>query len=179
EAALASAYRGLSPAEIAAELEQGHPLAQASALVHSGADLAAQYLPLLLERAASDDPLLRRGAFIALSGSGSPQAIQTLVEQATGEDAPVAELALECLAASRFAGAHQALQQLLERPLAVDEAAIVRILARYPRPHWSEYLAQLATDCKDSVSADVRREVVLALGRIGHPQLTQILGEAL
>jgi tetratricopeptide (TPR) repeat protein len=179
EAALASAYRGLSPSEIAAEVEEGHPLAKAAALVNSGADLSAAYLPLLLERAASEDPLLRRGAFIALSGSGNPEGIQTLTEQAVGEDTQVAELALECLAASRFAGAHQALQQLLERPLAVDEAAIIRILARYPRPHWAEYLAQLALDRRDRVSADVRREVVLALGRIGHPQLTQILGEAL
>jgi tetratricopeptide (TPR) repeat protein len=179
EAALATAYRGLSSDEIAAEVEEGHPLAQAAALVNSGADLSGEHLPLLLERAVSEDRLLRRGAFIALSGSGSTEGIQMLAEQAGGKDAQVAELALECLAASRFAGAHQALQQLLERPLAVDEAAIVRILARYPRPHWAEYLAHLATQRKDSVSADVRREVVLALGRIGHPQLTQILGDAL
>jgi tetratricopeptide (TPR) repeat protein len=179
EAALATAYRGLSSAEIAVEIERGHPLAQAAALVHSGGELSEAYLPLLLERAVSEDPLLRRGAFIALSGSGNSEGIQMLAEQAAGEDAQVAELALECLAASRFADAHQALQELLERPLAVDEAAIVRILARYPRPHWAEFLAHLATDRKHSVSANVQREVVLALGHIGHPQLTQILGEAL
>lgn len=179
EAALETAYRGLSPAEIAAQIEQGHPLAQAAALVHGGADVSADYLPLLLERAASDDPLLRRGAFIALSGSGSPSAVETLARQARSDDSQVAGLALECLAASRFAAAHDALQQLLEQSLRVDEARIVRILARYPRPHWADYLAGLATDPGEAVSADVQREVVLALGRIGHPDLTRILGRAL
>jgi tetratricopeptide (TPR) repeat protein len=179
ESALASAYRGLGPAEIAAEIEQGHPLARAAALVNGGADLPDEYLPLLLKQTQSEDTLLQRGAFIALSGSGDPAAIRHLTEQAGGKDREAAELALECLAASRFTGAHEALRQLLDRTLAVDRAAVVRILARYPRPHWAEYMENLAMDRSGGVPADVRRDVVLALGRTGHPDLTEILGHVL
>ena len=179
EEALATAYRGLAPHEIVAQIEQGHPLAQASALVSGGPQLPAEYLPLLLKRADSDDRLIRRGALIALGASGDPEAIRVVAEQAQGQDVHFAQLALECLAASRYTAAHEALSRLLDHPLKVDAATIVQILARYPRPAWADYLAELALAKQSTATPGVRREAVTALGRIGHPQLTEILRQAL
>lgn len=179
EDALESAYRGLTSGEIAHQIEQGHPLAQASALVSGGAQLPADYLPLLIEKSESSQTLLRRGALIALSGFGDPQAVSLLERHARSSDAATARLAVECLASSRFPQAHRSLEQLLRSDLAVSDVDLVQILSRYPRRKWADYLFDMAHSTHVSFSSTTHREVVAALGRIGHPRLAEVLAHAL
>jgi HEAT repeat protein len=177
--ALASAFRGLTPSEIAREVEEGHPLVQAAALAGGGGMLSSEFLPLILDRARSEDKNLRRAAFVALGHFGDKEAIEFLIQQAQSDDASVAGLALECLAASRFPQATEALETLLTGALSVPPAQIVQILSKYPRRQWADHLYQMVEGPESEIDAKTHQEIVLALGRIGHPQLTQLLASAL
>ena len=179
EAALATAYEGLPAEEIVDQIEGGHRYAQASAMVSGGGELPSRYLPLLLQRSTSDDPLLRRGALVALSHQGSSRAIDVLRQSARGGDENAATVAVECLAASRYVAAHDVLKTLLEEPLPVPGTELVRILSRHPRRQWSEYLVRLARGDVEPTESAVKQEAIRALGRIGHEHLTDVLAQAL
>src|SRR5690606_25934001 len=97
--------------------------------------------------------------------------IDRLVELATSGAEPVRSAAVESLAASRFGAAHEALRTLLDAsaagPPVVPPAALVPVLARYPRPLWGDALYRMAMQGDPSV----RAEALEAIAKLGHPEL--------
>lgn len=185
EWALEPVFRYLPGAEVADQVLSGDRLVRAAALATGGRQLSANHLPLVIKLTESEDGVTRRAAFLALREFNNPQAIELLTRHARGKDATVATLAFECLASSRFEAAHRALARLLKKDLAVSSDDISRILAEYPRIEWSDVLTGYATgDALDESlsseeAANVRQDALLALGRIGHPLLIDLLADAL
>ncbi|MGH7127035.1 MAG: HEAT repeat domain-containing protein, partial [Planctomycetaceae bacterium] len=174
-AALRSAYEILPRDELVREIESGHPLTQAAALSGGGGRLPSDKLPLLLSFAEHDDPRLQAAAIEALRHFGEPAAIDTLVRFAMKGKEPLASAAIESLAASRYSVAHEALTEILHNEPAASKKKIVSVLARYPRPVWSEIVYEYATDPNSGMGLDALR----ALGAIGHPKLFDVLKSSL
>ncbi|MCA9075748.1 MAG: HEAT repeat domain-containing protein [Planctomycetaceae bacterium] len=185
EWALEPVFRNLSEAQFAEQVRTGDRLIRAAALATGGRRLSVEQLPLVMELTESEDRLTQRAAFLALREFGDERAINLLTERARRNDAPVATLAFECLASSRFEAAHRSLVEILKENLAVSPVDVSRILSSYPRDAWMDVLTAHATgDAFDgSLSteevANVRQDALLALGRIGHPGLVDLLAEAL
>ncbi|MGD9854011.1 MAG: hypothetical protein AB7U20_03585, partial [Planctomycetaceae bacterium] len=185
ETSLEPVFRNLPAIEVVEQIEHGHPLARVAALATGGHQLSHEHLPLILPLAETDDLILTRGALIALGEIGHPEATEAIVRHARSESAAVATLAVECLAASRFAAAHDALERLLAEPLHVPLIDLGRILARFPRAPWMDTLCDMASGVRQEEGAsveqrtEVRRDALIALGRIGHPELVPVLGAAL
>jgi HEAT repeat protein len=190
-AALGPVFQTLPADEILAEIERGHPLSQAAALTTGASRLPDESIPLLKQLCEHKDPLLRRGAVISLGQFGRPEAVEALTRTAQEGPGELADVAVQCLAASRYGAAHQALRQLLDGRHAADPAIVVRTLAEYPRPEWSELLFDWAAPpeaqrpsaapgpVRPAVSPAVRRAALEALGRLGHPQLPDLLNAGL
>lgn len=173
-AALASALRTLPADELLRQIETGHPMVRAAAL-RAGGRLGVEHLPVLLRYAEGSDATLRSAAVEALGQYGEPAAIAQLVALAGADDKPLAAAAVESLAASRFAAAHQALHRWLqENPTRVTQD-VVQALARHPRPLWADTIYGFAQNLDSPVSPDALRALVL----IGHPQLMDLLRRAL
>ncbi len=185
EWALEPVLQNLSANQVAEQIQDGDRLVRAAALATAADHLSDEHLPMIIELTASDDPVLQRAAFLALCEFNQPSAVDVLVQHARSTNPRLAPLAVECLAASRFEAAHQALAELLDDNLAVTPADLSRILAMYPRERWITALTKFATgdflrsQLSQEEVADVRRDALLALGRIGHPQLVDLLEEAL
>ncbi|MCA9118025.1 MAG: tetratricopeptide repeat protein, partial [Planctomycetaceae bacterium] len=88
---------------------------------------------------------------------------------------PLAETAIESLAASRFSAAHQALLEILKNEPPASRLRIVEILARHPRPVWSETIYEYVT----AGGMQPTVEGLRALIRIGHPELRNVLEQSL
>ena len=178
-------FRNLSSTQLADQIRTGNRLVQAAALATVGRRLSIDHLPLVIELTASEDRVMQRAAFLALREFGDPKAIRLLSEYARGKEHPVATLAFECLASSRFEAAHLALATLLEEDLVVSPVEQARILADYPRAEWIDVLTEYATGRSLDTTltpedvADLRQDALLALGRIGHPELVDLLASAL
>src|SRR5690606_18876154 len=83
--------------------------------------------------------------------------------------------AIESLAASRYASAHDALLQILKNEPPASKRTIVAVLARHPRPVWSDTLFSYLKDPDSTVAV----ESLKALMKVGHPKLSEILADAL
>ncbi len=166
-AALHSAYAALSTGELLKEIETGHPLTWAAALATGGGRLPEEKLSVLLGYADADDPSIRQAALAALRHFGRKEAIDKLLECVKKNVQPMSRVAAESLAASRYTAAHRALLDLLRHERPELKQSIVAVLARYPKPIWSDALFEFASNPRSPLCVDA----VAALERIGHPQL--------
>jgi HEAT repeat protein len=173
--ALRSAYEALSPDEVYQAINGGSRLERIAALVGGGGRLARDKLEFLLKFAADPDPLVQQAALVALSQFGEPDAISRLVECARDSKPPVSLTAIAGLAGSRFTAAHTALLELLESAYPETKKNIVRILAAYPRPIWSEAIYESVNDSRSGLNL----EALNALVQVGHPKLAQVLAAAI
>jgi HEAT repeat protein len=174
-AALQSAYEVLPRSELLREIEQGHPLTRAAALAGGGGRLPGEKVPLLLKYVDDDDPQLQRAAIFALRHFGEQQAIDKLISYARKNAEPLASAAIESLAASRYAAAHESLLELLKNEPPLSRKRIVTLLARHPRPIWSETIYEFLQEPDPAFGIEALR----ALNRIGHPQLVDVLKRSL
>ncbi len=174
-AALQTAYEVLPRDELIKEIESGHPLTRAAAISGGGGRLPAEKLPILLQFADDKDPVIQTAAMRALRHFGERAAVDKLVHHTKKNVDPISPVAIESLAASRFATAHNALLELLENEPPTSKVAIVNVLARYPRSIWSNTIYDYVKDDDQKVALTALK----ALVHIGHPELVDILKDAL
>lgn len=174
-AALRTAIESLPRAELLAEIEKGHPLVRPAALADGGSRLTAEDLPLVLRHADGDDVKMQLAALAALRHFGEPAAINKLLFYARKNVEPTVSAAIESLAASRYAVAHQSLLDVLKKEHPASRRLIVRVLAKYPRPLWSDTIYSFIGDS----DPDVAVEALRALVETGHPRLLDLLKDAL
>lgn len=174
-AALEGVYERLPIAELLDEIENGSRMSQIVALTVGGGRLPASQLRVLLKFADSEDPQIQQAALKALSHFGEPEAIDKLVFYIRKNVAPVSEVATASLASSRFNKAHEALLEILKNEPTDSKKQIVKVLAKYPRPIWSETIYEFAADAGSGITADA----LSALMKVGHPKLYDALAAAL
>lgn len=174
-AALRTAYQALPREELLSEIRSGHPLTRAAALAYGGGRLEIDQLPLLFDWTEDANPDIQRAAVQALSQFGEPKAIQKLVAIAKQDANPLAPMAIEGLASSRFGTAHDALLELWNVEPVEAKRKIVLVLAKYPRPLWSETLYDYVVNSPSGMDSDSLR----ALVQIGHPKIVDALEKAL
>ena len=175
EAALASAFQSLPRDELLQSIESGHLLSRAAALSTGGGRLSSEHLGRLLQLAEDKEPILQQAAVAALRHFGEPAAIDKLVELIKKNLEPLSSMAIESLAESRFATAHAALLTILRNEPPVLQKKIVKVLAAHPRAIWSDAIYQFVKDPRDGLN----QEALQALTQIGHPQLVDVLRDAL
>ena len=174
-AALRSAYQVLPRDELLREIQTGDRLTRIAALAGGGGRLAEDKLPILLKLADDKDPQIQSAALSALRSFGAQAAVDKLLHYVRKNTEPLAGIAVESLAASRYEVAHQALLKVLRNEPPSSKKTIVRVLARYPRPIWSETIYGFVKSSDPSVSSEALR----ALVQIGHPKLIDVLADAL
>jgi HEAT repeat protein len=174
-AALRSAYEVLPLDELLQEMQKGSALTRAAAIAAGGGRLPSEQLSLLLGYADDSDPRLQQAALTALRHFGEQAAIDKLLHYLHKGAEPLATTATESLASSRYAAAHAALLDVLKNEPPESKRAIVTVLARYPRPIWSETIYEVVRNLEPGVGAEALR----ALVRIGHPKLLEVLEQAL
>ncbi|MEW4527577.1 HEAT repeat domain-containing protein [Maioricimonas sp. JC845] len=173
--ALRSAFEVLPAADIVREIEQGHRLSRAAALQSGGLQLRPRDVEAVLACTKEDDELIRNAAIDALQHFSGEAAVGRLVELVRQGEAASSEQALGSLAASRFPTAHQAVVDLLERGVPMPRKTLIAVLARQPRPQWTEEFVSAASD----EDPEVRLAALAALARIGHPKRPELLADAL
>lgn len=174
-AALGSAYEIIPRDELTEAIQSGNRLERAAAIVGGAARLPSGKLPLLLNLADDEDALIQQSALSALSQFGEPPAIEKLLEHARRHVEPAAGIAVASLAGSRYAAAHAALIKLLDQESPDAKKSIVRILANYPRPIWSDVIYEFVKDDRSGLNV----EALNALVQVGHPKLLSVLEGAL
>ncbi len=174
-AALRTAYEVVPRNELLDDIRSADSLTRAAALAAGGGRLASEHLPLILQLADDNDVALQKAALVALRHFGEPEAIEKLLGYARKNAEPLASMAIESLAGSRYTTAHDALLGLLEREAAESRKTIVKVLAQYPRPIWSETIYKYVRDPQGSLGIDGLQ----ALVRVGHPKLVEVLKDTL
>ena len=174
-AALRTAYLALPRDELLKEIREGNSLTRVAALAYGGGRLDVENLPQIFEWSQDKDPELQKAALQALSHFGEPQAVEKLVLYAKRNIEPLSTVAIESLAGSRFGAAHEALLALLKNEAPESRKRIVQVLAKYPRPIWSDTLFEFVTNSPAGMDA----ESLKALVQVGHPQLVDILERGL
>ena len=169
--ALRTAYLALPRDELLQEIREGHVLTRAAALAYGGGRLDAEHLPQIFQWIEDKDPEVQKAALQALSHFGEPEAVEKLVHYAKRNVEPLSSTAIESLAGSRFGTAHDALLSLLKNEEPESKKRIVQVLAKYPRPVWSETLYEFAADPR----AGLHLDAVKALTQVGHPKLVDVL----
>jgi HEAT repeat protein len=175
QASLKTAYELVPRDELVVEIKSGHPLTRPAAIANGGGRLAAKDLHVLLELVADKDVQLQKAAIKALRHFGEPEAISTLMAHVRKNQEPLSSAAIESLAGSRYAAAHEALLGLLKQEEPTSRKTIVSVLGQYARPIWGDTLYGFVDD-KDS---GVRAEALEALVRVGHQNLFKLLKDAL
>ncbi|MFN0051385.1 MAG: HEAT repeat domain-containing protein [Planctomycetales bacterium] len=174
-AALRTAYESLSRDEVLQTIQTGSPLERAAALAGGGGRLGSDKLPILLQLTEDDDLMLQQAALLALSHFGEPASIERLVACAKQDLPTLSATAVSSLAGSRYAAAHQAVLELLANEPPESKKNIVKILAAYPRPVWSDAIYEFVKDPRSGLNV----EALQALVQVGHPRLVPLLQEAL
>lgn len=174
-AAMRTAFEVLSRDQLLHEIDEGHPLIRSAALACGGGRLSSDDLPLILEYANGEAVDMQRAALVALRHFGEPEAIAALLTQASLVKEPMADIAIQSLAGSRFSAAQSALLKLLQDASPELKKKIVVIVARHPRPIWSDVVYEFAT----ADDSEVNIVALQALVRIGHPRLVDVLGDSL
>ena len=169
--ALRTAYLALPRDELLQEIREGHALTRAAALAYGGGRLDAEHLPQIFQWIEDKDPEVQKAALQALSHFGEPEAVEKLVHYAKRNVEPLSSAAIESLAGSRYGAAHEALIILLKNEEPESKQRIVQVLAKYPRPVWSETLYEFASDPR----AGLHLDAVKALAQVGHPKLVDVL----
>jgi HEAT repeat protein len=174
-AALRTAYEVLPRDEVVQALLSTNRLERAAALAGGAGRLSADKLPAILKFADDNDPVMQQAALLALSHYGEQEAIDKLVFYARKNVMPLSGAAVAGLAGSRYSAAHNALLELLANETPESKKNIVRILAAYPRPVWSEAIYEFVKDARSGLNV----EALNALVQVGHPKLLSVLGDAL
>jgi HEAT repeat protein len=174
-AALQSACETLPRDELLAAIETGHPWSRAAVLAYGAGRLPADKLPLILKYADDGDPAIQNAALMGLRHFGELQAIAKLIEYVHKNVEPASAVAIASLASSRFPAANEALLQIVKTEPNASKKTIVKVLAEYPRPIWSELLYEFAK----SPNSGLNLEALRGLQRVGHPQLVSLLVETL
>ncbi len=174
-AALHSAYEVLPRDEVLQAIRTGSPAERAAALAGGAARLPADKLPVVLKYADDADPIIQQAAVLALSNFGDREAIAKLVSCARRRPSAVANTAISGLAGSRYETAHAALLELLASEPPESKKSIVKILAAYPRPIWSDAIYEFVKDPRSGLNL----EALNALVQVGHPKLLSVLADAL
>lgn len=174
-AALRSAYEAVPRDELEQAIQSGSKLERAAAMAGGGSRLPVERLPLLLGFADDNDPVIQQAALAALSHFGEKPAIDKLIEVSRKNVPGLSATAIAGLAGSRYAAAHQALLELLQNEPPEGKKSIVRILALYPRPVWSDAIYEFVKDSRSGLNV----EALQALVQVGHPRLVEVLQDAL
>ncbi|MSR56750.1 MAG: hypothetical protein EXS05_03645 [Planctomycetaceae bacterium] len=174
-AALRTAYESLARDELLQAIQSGNRMERAAALAGGGGRLAADKLPVLLKNADDDDSVIQQAALMALGHFGEPEAIDKLIGYARKDVAALSTTAIASLAGSRYAAAQQAVLELLKNESPESKKSIVKILAAFPRPIWSDAIYEFVKDSRSGLNV----EALQALVQVGHPQLIPVLAEAL
>ncbi|GDY06934.1 hypothetical protein LBMAG52_04200 [Planctomycetia bacterium] len=174
-AALRTAYEVVPRNELLEDIRSADPLTRAAAVAAGGGRLATENLPLILQLTDDEDPALQKAALLALRHFGEPEAIDKLLGYARKNTEPLASMAVESLAGSRYAAAHDALLGLLEREGIDSRKTIVKVLAQNPRPIWSETIYKYVRDPQGGLGIDGLQ----ALVRVGHPKMIEVLKDSL
>lgn len=174
-AALQGAYEVVPRDELTLTIQNGSRLERTAAMIGGGGRLAADKLPLILQAAEDNDPMVQHAALTALSHFGEKEAVDKLVASARKNLPRLSETAVTSLASSRFSAAHEALLAMLQAASPDEKKTIVRLLARYPRPIWSEAIFQFVKDPNSGLGVEALRTLV----QVGHPQLLSVLRDAL
>ena len=170
-AALKTSFIALNPPELLAAIQEGSTLARAAALRHGAGKLNAGHLPTILRLIEDSDPDIQSAAVSALSNFGEPAALEALVRLARSKAEPLSTAAIESLASSRYSVAQNALLELLREDDPALKQQIMQVLARYPRPQWSDTIYAYVTDPKENLPI----EGIRALLHVGHPKLVDVL----
>jgi tetratricopeptide (TPR) repeat protein len=174
-AALRSAYESLPRDEVLQAIQTGNRFERAAALAGGGGRLPVGKLPLLLGLADDNDLVIQQAALLALSHFGEEVAIDKLLSYARKDVPALSAAAIAGLAASRYSAAHQALLELLKNEPPESKKNIVKILAAYPRPIWSDAIYEFVKDGRSGLNV----EALQALVQVGHPRLVAVLRDAL
>ncbi len=174
-AALRSAYEVLPRGELLGDIRSDDELTRSAAISGGGGRLASDDVPLLLQLADDEKPAVQKAAISALRHFGEKPAIDKLLHFARKNTEPLSSMAVESLAASRYADAHDALLGMLEKEGADSRKAIVKVLAQNPRPVWSETIYKYVRDPQSGLGIDGLQ----ALVRVGHPKLLEVLKDSL
>lgn len=174
-AALQTAYETIPRDELLQAIQSGSRLERAAALSGGGGRLGSDKLPVILKFADDNDVILQQAALSALSHFGDAEAIEKLLAYTHKNVEPLSTTAISSLAGSRYAAAHTALLGILNNEMPESKKRILKILARYPRPIWSDAIYQFVKDPR----AGLNLEALNALVQVGHPKLISVLEEAL
>lgn len=174
-AALHTAYEVLPRDELFQSIQSPNRLEKIAALSNGGGRLESERLPFLLQAADDKDPAVQKAALQALSHFGEKEALDKLLSYIKKNSDPLAETAIASLAGSRYSAAHDLLLDILKNEPPESKKTIVRVLARFPRPVWSEAIYEFVTDSR----AGLNSEALTALVQVGHPKLVSVLKDAL
>ena len=174
-AALQTAYEVLPRDELFQSIQSPNRLEKVAALSNGGGRLDSEKLPFLLQAADDKDPVIQKAALQALSHFGEKDALDKLLFYVKKNVEPMAETAIASLAGSRYAAAHELLLEVLKNEPPEAKKTIVRVLAKFPRPVWSDAIYEFVTDSR----AGLNSEALTALVQVGHPKLVSVLKDAL
>lgn len=175
EASLQTAYELVPRDELIEEIKSGHPLTRPAAVACGGGRLEAMDLPILLELVSDKDVQLQKASLTALRHYGEPEAISILMAYAKKNQEPLSSIAIESLAGSRYAAAHEELLTLLKQETPASRKTIVNVLGQYARPIWGDTLYGFVAD----TNSGVRIEALEAVVRVGHEKLFVLLKNGL
>ncbi len=174
-AALAQVYRSSPEAVVLKSIRDGGEWERLAALEHGATRLSNRAYPIIEKLTHAEQPEVQRLAIAALGQFRHPEALETLRQYAIGSDPQRAEAALKGLVTSRFPEAYQVAQDVLESGPALKEKQVLSILSTHPRGQWTDTILRFCGSGK----ADVRNEAIKAIATLGHPNLTDILADAL
>ena len=174
-AASHSIYQTIPLKDLIEEIRSGHRLSQSAALIYGAVRLPRTFYPEIAEIIThSDDLDLQKAALTALAEFPQSESLELLREYALDPNEECAQAALISLGSSRFPQHHQALLKMLQNEESIQKQ-IVKTMANFPRPLWSETLERFAREGDD----EIRQEALRALDSLGHPDLRSILTEIL
>ncbi|WP_296453113.1 HEAT repeat domain-containing protein [Rubinisphaera sp.] len=168
-------YQTIPLKDLIEEIRAGHPLSKCSALIYGAIRLPRTFYPEIADIIThSEDPDLQKAALTALAEFPQSQSLELLHQYALDSNEELSQAALISLGSSRFPQHHQALLRMLQNEESIQQQ-IVKTMANFPRPLWSETLERFAREGDD----EIRQEALRALDSLGHPDLRSILTEIL
>ncbi len=175
-AALRGTLLTLPQNELRQQLQTGHPLARAAALIHGAPLLDASDLPSILQYSRDSDDVIRRSALQTLGDFAHlASARERLEVVGRGKDDGDAQAAIAALASSRYSEGPATIHRWIAEEPADRKLRLVNVLADRPQPEWSQVLFENVR----GADGELRVEVLRALVALDHPQLVDLLEKAL
>ncbi len=175
-AALRGTLLTLPQSDLRQQLQTGHPLARAAALIHGAPLLDASDLPAVLQYSRDSEDVIRRAALHALGDFAHLAAARERLEVVgRSQDDGDAQAAIAALASSRYSEGPATIHRWIAEEPADRKLRLVNVLADRPQPEWSQVLF----DHVRGPDGELRVEVLRALVALDHPQLVDLLETAL